>query len=138
MLDPLLGRVDALGDADAGYSVPSSQGLDSTPRALGLRTPSRYSVCDLHRESSAYMSVLSRRADLGWRSGGMALPGSWTLFYDWGCDGGYGRTTETKPSMTCRFIHKANLPQLVVNLDLRSAKVLHSILRPSVHELGMH
>jgi hypothetical protein len=22
----------------------------------------------------------------------MAVPGNWTLFYDWGCDGGYGRT----------------------------------------------
>jgi hypothetical protein len=22
----------------------------------------------------------------------MAIPGDWTLFYDWGCDGGYGQT----------------------------------------------
>jgi hypothetical protein len=25
----------------------------------------------------------------------MALPGNWTLFYDWGCDGGYGTTPVT-------------------------------------------
>jgi hypothetical protein len=25
----------------------------------------------------------------------MALPGNWTLFYDWGCDGGYGTTPMT-------------------------------------------
>jgi hypothetical protein len=22
----------------------------------------------------------------------MAVPGDWTLFYDWDCDGGYGQT----------------------------------------------
>ena len=25
----------------------------------------------------------------------MAIPGSWTLYYDWGCDGGYGSTPMT-------------------------------------------
>lgn len=33
----------------------------------------------------------------------MAVPGNWTLFYDWGCDGSYGQTTmsvETNGSWT--------------------------------------
>jgi len=25
----------------------------------------------------------------------MAVPGNWTLFYDWGCDGSYSKTTMT-------------------------------------------
>jgi hypothetical protein len=25
----------------------------------------------------------------------MAVPGNWTLFYDWGCDGSYNKTTMT-------------------------------------------
>jgi hypothetical protein len=29
------------------------------------------------------------------RRDAMAVPGNWTLFYDWGCDGGYGKTPMT-------------------------------------------
>src|SRR5215210_6495846 len=35
------------------------------------------------------------RAQIEERRNTMAVPGSWTLFYDWGCDGTYSKATMT-------------------------------------------